>query len=194
MRVVSIDPSLRSLGMFFMEDGEFNSSVLQHSIRDFPDRIEIYRKMCLRFARESSLGWDLLIVEGYSMAEKSSSSVTGQAEIGGLIRGLFAARNVPIVEVQIPTWQSVTKTTLKKGNSMATSDYLNDVVRKFGIRFKTTDEADAFLIYETVRLCGIRTWKSGTGPANIKARLEELRIDTSKWPETYGKVEEKDRI
>lgn len=191
MRIISVDPSLRSLGIFYQENGEINSDVIQRTEKD---RLDVLGRICLKFAKESALGWDLLIVEGYSLGATNSNAVTVQAEVGGLIRGLFTARKVPIIEVPIPTWKHVTKTTLKKGNAMATSDYLNEVIRKFGIKFKTTDEADAYMLYETVRLCGIRTWKSGTGPANIKARLEELRIDTSKWPETYGKVEEKDRI
>ncbi len=191
MRVVAVDPSLRSLGLFYMEDGEFNSDVIQRTEKD---RLDVLGRICLKFAREAALGWDLLIIEGYALAATNSNAVTVQAAIGGLIRGIFTARKVPIIEVPIPTWQMVTKTKLKKGNALATSDYLNDVVRKFGIRFKTTDEADSFLMYETVRLCGVRTWKSGTGPANIKARLEELKIDTTKWPTSYGKVEEKDKV
>lgn len=191
MRVLSVDPSLRSLGIFFQEDGEINSDVIQRTEKD---RLDVLGRICLKFARESALSWDLLIIEGYALGATNSNAITVQAELGGLIRGLFRARKVPIIEVPIPTWQHVTKTKLKKGNAMANSDYLNDVVRKFGIRFATTDEADAFMLYETVRLCGIRTWKSGTGPANIKAKLEELRIDTSKWPTKYGKVDEKDAI
>lgn len=191
MRVISCDPSLRSLGLFFMEDGEINSNVIQRTEKD---RLEVLGRICLKFAREAALNWDLLVIEGYALGATNSNAITVQAEIGGLIRGIFTARKVPIIEVPIPTWKHVTKTTLKKGNAMATSEYLNEGVRKFGIRFKTTDELDAFLIYETVRLCGVRTWKSGTGPANIKARLEELKIDTSKWPTSYGKVEEKDKV
>lgn len=187
MRIIAVDPSLRSLGIFFQEDGEINSAVIQRTEKE---RLDVLGRICLKFAREAALGWDLLLIEGYALGATNSNSVTVQAEIGGLIRGLFTARKVPIIEVPIPTWQSVTKTTIKKGNAMATSNYLNDVVKKFGIRFQTTDEADAFMIYETVRLCGIRTWKSGTGPDKIKARLEELRIDTSTWPTSYGKVEE----
>jgi len=191
VKVVAIDPSLRSLGMFFMEDGDYNSDVIQRTEKD---RLEVLGRICLKFTREAALDWDLLIIEGYALGATNSNAITVQAEIGGLIRGLFTARKVPIIEVPIPTWKHVTKTNLKKGNALATSDYLNEVVRKFGIRLKTTDEADAFMLYETVRLCGVRTWKSGTGPANIKARLEELKIDTTKWPTSYGKVEEKDRI
>ncbi len=199
MRVISIDPSLRSLGMFFMEDGELNSNVIQRTEKD---RLEVLKRFCLKFAREAALGWDLLIVEAYAFSEggkyinkegkvkSKSSSVTVQAEVGGLIRGLFGARGVPIIEVVSSTWKSVTGISLKKGTTMAESDYINAVVKKYGIRFQTVDECDAFLMYETVRLAGIMTWKSGTGSANLKARLEELRIDTSTWPTSYGKVQE----
>jgi len=127
MRVVSVDPSLRSLGLFYMEDGEINSDVIQRTEKD---RLEVLGRICLKFAREAALGWDLLIIEGYALGATNSNAITVQAEIGGLIRGIFTARKVPIIEVPIPTWKHVTKTKLKKGNAMANSDYLNDVVRK----------------------------------------------------------------
>ena len=187
MRIISIDPSLRSLGMFFMEDGDFNSNVIQRTEKD---RLEVLKRFCLKFAREAALGWDLLIIEMYAFGASNSRSITVAAEIGGLIRGIFAARGVPIIEVPIGTWKSVTGISMKKGTPMADSDYLNAIATKYKIRFKTVDEGDAYLLYQTVKECGMRVWKSGTGPANLKARLEELRLDTRTWPTSYGKVQE----
>lgn len=177
MKVISIDPSLRSLGMFFAEDGEYNSDVIQRTEKD---RIDVLKRFCLKFAREAALGWDLLIVESYAFGAGNSRSITVMAEIGGLIRGLFSARGVPIIEIPISVWKSVTGISMKKGTSMANSDYLNEIVKKYGLRFKTTDEGDAYLLYEAVKQCGLNVWKSGTGAANIKQRLEDLGIDARK--------------
>lgn len=177
MKIISIDPSLRSLGIFFSEDGEYNSNVIQRTEKD---RIEVLKRMTLKFAREAALGWDLLLIEAYAFGAGNSRSITTMAEIGGLIRGLFSARGVPIIEVPIGVWKSVTGISLKKGTAMANSDYINEVAKKYKIRFKTVDEVDAYLIYETVKQSGLKTWKAGTGAANIKQRLEDLRIDARK--------------
>ncbi|ADX42584.1 hypothetical protein [Tetrasphaera phage TJE1] len=176
MRIISLDPSLRSFGIFYNEDGEVNSEVIQ---REEKDRMDVLGWFCLKFAKEARLGWDLLIVESYAFGSANSRSITVQAEIGGLVRGLFSAYGVPIIEVPIGTWKSVTGISMKKGTPMHESDYLNAIVTKFGVRFKTVDEADAYLLYQTVMTCGARVFP-GVGAANIRRRLEELKIDTRK--------------
>jgi len=188
MRIISLDPSLRSFGIFTNEDGATFSEVIQ---REEKDRIEVLKWFCLHFAAEAAKKWDLMIVEGYAFNAGSkwigpdgkvkarSSSITVQAEVGGLVRGLFAARGVPIIEVPIGTWKSVTGISMKKGTTQYESDYLNEVAIKYKVRFETTDEADAFLFYQTVKLSCTQNHPA-VGTAKIRAQIEALKIDPRK--------------
>ncbi len=176
MRTIAIDPSLRSLGLFYSEDGVFDSDVIQ---RTEPNRIDVLARLCLKFAAEAKLGWDLCVIEAYDPMAKGDQKYI-QCEIGGLIRGIFAARKVPIIEVPIQTWKMVTGIRMKKGRTDYDSAYLNEVAKMFHYRFKTVDEADAFMLYHTVKQCGLRTWPGREGPAKIKQQLEDLHIDPRK--------------
>jgi hypothetical protein len=188
VKAISLDPSLRSLGIFTCEDGVWFSEAIQ---RKEENRIDVLGRFCLKFARISAEGWDLMIIEQYAFMAREkfvdrsgqvrggSSSLTGLAEVGGLLRGLFNARKVPIIEVPIGTWKMVTGISMKKGRADYESDYLNEVTKKFGARFKTTDEADAFLLYQCVKISGEKN-APGVGAANIRYQLEKFKIDPRK--------------
>jgi len=176
MRIISIDPSLRSTGIFYVEDGAVNSEVIQKK----GDRLEVLGYMARKFALESK-GFDLLIIEDYSFGAGGSRSITVQAELGGLIRGLFSARGVPILEMPIQLWKAVTDIRGKKGTAMEKSDYLNLVGEKFKVRFKTTDESDAFLMYQTVRLCCLRSeFLKYPSAQKVRDRIQDLKINPEK--------------
>lgn len=180
MKVISLDPSLRSFGIFKHDGNDWESETIE---RTESDRIEILKWLTYRFASESAKGWDLMIIEDYAFGggNSNSRSITVQAEIGGLVRGLFAAREIPIIEVPIGVWKSVTGISLKKGTPDHKSDYLGAVARKYGINFPTIDEADAFLFYQTVMTIGAR-YLPGIGASNIRQKLETMKIDTrSQW-------------
>lgn len=170
MNILAVDPSLRSTGMFFIEDGAFNSDVIQLK----GDRLEVMGKMLLRFANEAK-GFDLLIIEDYAFGGKDRS-VTVQAEIGGIIRACFAARGKPIIEVPISTWKAHAGIKLPKDGPLWKSNYLNAVAEKFKLRYQTVDEADAFLLYATVRAAAQHKIK-GPGAASINLKLEQFKIN-----------------
>lgn len=178
MKIISLDPSLRSFGLFWVDGEDWGSEVIQ---RPEYDRLEVLTRLTYRFAAESGKGWDLMIVEDYAFGggNAQSRSITVQAEIGGLIRGLFGAREVPIIEVPIGVWKATTGIRMEKGTSMHKSDYLGAVVKKYGMAFETVDEADAFLFYQTVMTIGAK-YVPGSGAAKIRHRLEQLKIDTKK--------------
>lgn len=160
-----------------MEDGVINTEVIQRK----EDRLEVLAFMAKKFALESK-DFDLLIIEEYAYSGAGGSrSATVQAELGGVIRALFAARGVPIVEVPISLWKAVTGIRRKKSSLLEVSDYLNAVAEKFKLRFKTVDEADAFLLFQTVRLCCTRTeMQRFAGAEKIRAKCQKLKIN---WDE-----------
>ncbi len=171
MNIIALDPSLRSFGVYSNRDGQVESKVIQYK----GDRVETLGRLLSKFSHISALGWDLCAVEGYAMGAKGQG-VTVMAEVGGIIRGLFAARGVPVLEVPPEVWKAVTGIRLKKGTTMHKSDYANAVLSLYGVTFPTTDQCDAFLIYQTVKKCG--KVAVGPGPVVIKQRLEDLKINT----------------
>ena len=173
MKVISLDPSLRSFGIYYNRDGERSSETI--SLPNSYDRLDVLAILTYRFAAISKEGWDLVIVEAYAYGRANSRSITVQAEIGGLVRGLFGVRKVPIIEVPIGVWKSVTGIREKKGTATHKSDYLNAVHKLFGERFTTTDEADAMMIYQTVKTCGMKP-ATIAGAVKIRQRLEDLKI------------------
>lgn len=173
MRVISLDPSLRSFGIYTNRDGETASKVLQYK----GDRVETLGRLLSKFSHVSGEGWDLCIVEGYAMGAKGQG-VTVMAEVGGIVRGMFAARGIPVIEVPPEVWKAVTGIRLKKGSTLHKSEYINAVLNLYGVRFETTDECDAFMLYQTVKKCGQTA--IGPGAVVIKRRLEDLRINTEK--------------
>lgn len=146
LNIIAVDPSLRSTGAFTIKNGQVNSYVIQ----DKRDRLNVLGAMLKIFNLEAK-EFDLLIIEDYAFS-RQSRSVTVQAELGGVIRSCFAARGKKIIEVPIATWKSATGIKGDKVGSTGKSDYLNQVAEKYKIRFLTTDEADAFLLYMAVRL------------------------------------------
>lgn len=173
MNVISLDPSLRSFGVYAVRDGIEFSEVKQIP-KDF-DHLETLGEILSWLSRVSAKPWDLCLVEGYAMGA-TGSAVTVQAEIGGIVRGLFMARKVPVIEVPPQVWKATTGVRLKKGTAMHKSDYANAIKTLYGKTFATTDQADAFLIYQCVKKCGTET-AIGPGPVRIRQRLEELKIN-----------------
>ncbi len=168
LNIIAIDPSLRSTGVFTVLDGKINSYVLNFK----EDRMTVLGKYLKHFASEAK-DFDLLIIEDYSFGSQSRS-VTIQAEVGGVIRSAFSARGKKIIEVPIQTWKAATGIRGDKVSLTGKSDYLNQVAGKYKVMFKTTDEADAFLLYMAVRLASQHMAKE-IG-ANIRAQLDNLKI------------------
>jgi len=179
MKIIALDPSLRSFGFYSVVDGIESSGVKR--IPDSFHRLDALGRLLSWLSHVSAEPWDLCIVEDYAFSGgrdrgQNSRAVTIMAEVGGVARALFMARKVPVLEVPIGVWKAVTGIRLKKGTAAHKSDYLNACSSLYGKRFDTTDEVDAFLLYQTVKKCGIET-AVGDGPVRIRQRLEELKIN-----------------
>jgi hypothetical protein len=171
VNIVSIDPSLRNTGIFTRIDGKFDADVFQPKSKD---RVKALSELLLYFVNLPK-GFDLCLIEDYDPGAKGTQARV-QGEVGGIIRACFQARGVPVIEVPIQSWKSVTGISLKKGTTMADSDYLNAVANKYKIRLQTTHEADAYLIFHCVRMSAKKLLPQ-IGAQNIRHRLEELKID-----------------
>lgn len=181
MKVISLDPALRSFGVYTNRDGVETSEVKR--IPASVDRLDALGRLLSWLSKLSApeKEWDLCIVEAYAFSGgrdrgQNSRSVTIQAEVGGIARGLFVARKVPVIEIPIGVWKAVTGIRMEKGTALHKSAYLNAVRTVYGKDFATTDEVDAFLFYQTVRKCGIGP-AIGDGPVRIKRKLEDLKIN-----------------
>lgn len=157
MNIISIDPSTNTGIFVYTPKGQksFTAAFKEKDrLKRLGDVLRYFTKVV------QSRKWDLLIIEGYSFGSRSQA-VTGQAEIGGIIRGLFSAFNIPLLEIQIPTWKSVTGIKLKKNLKGEKENYLQ-TFKTFSNFFKeqidnkkivfnphNPDEVDAILFFYT---------------------------------------------
>jgi hypothetical protein len=174
LNIISIDPSLRSTGVFTCQEGKCKAYTFARK----EERIALLGLFAKHFARVAKeTKWDLCLIEGYSFGSHSSS-VTVAAEVGGIIRASFSAFGIPIIEVPPMTWKSITglaKLKMPKVSVQNKRDYLNYCIETFGFTFDTTDEADAFYIFLATMQASRGNVKKGVG-SNIRTRLEELKI------------------
>jgi len=173
LRIISIDPSLRSTGVFVCEHGECRA----YSIQRKEERIDLLGRYARHFATEAKTKYDLCIIEDYTLGARETST-TVSAEVGGIIRSCFSANGTPIIEMRPMTWKAVTgllPLKLRKNSIQEKRDYLNHCIEKFGFTFDTTDECDAFYMFWTLVQLSRGNFKKGVGSA-IRTRLEKLRI------------------
>jgi hypothetical protein len=170
INIISIDPSLRSTGVFTCRSGKCES----YSIQRKTDRMQTLGYYIRRMNEIAKEGWDLLIIEGYSMGSRSSS-VTVAAEVGGVIRACFAARSIPIIEIPPMTWKAITGIKLKKGSATEKREYLNACIEKFSFTFDTTDECDAFYMFWSAVESSRGNTRKGIG-SKLNYYLEEIKI------------------
>ena len=161
-RVICIDPSLRSTGVYTSDDlsfciktkGEHSSSLLFiHEVLN---------------EHLSSTMYDLAVVEDYAYNVKNSSSITALGEVRGVVLMTLNAWSIPIVDMNIQIWKSLTLGINKKDKK----HYLEWVKRLYNKVFETTDEADAYMMYKA--LCLIMSGKALTKGA--KGLLEKIDL------------------
>ena len=171
LNFVVVDPSLRSSGVLVCRDGKISTYAIQRKTSRI---VTLGWYLChfAKLAKERS--WDFLTIEDYSFSSQSRS-VTVAAEIGGIIRACFASYNVPVLEMPIQTWKSITGIKLKKASVTDKREYINAVIEKFGMELDTTDECDAYLMFYSIAMISRGEVKKGIG-ANIRSELERLKI------------------
>ncbi len=172
MKILGIDPSLSSTGMYY----QGRSHALQ------PDP---------KLSRVQRLGWihgkiddilskiqpDLAAVEMYAFSVRSRS-VTVMAEVGGVVRALLACHGIPQVEIAPIMWKSqMMGRALIHAKKVSVSErrfYLSFVEKRYEKRFATTDEADAFMLAEFAG----RVWRDEAGDEEAVRQLHGWLVKT----------------
>ena len=142
MNIISIDSSKVSTGLYIkLKDKAFSMCIDTHGMTDKEAYIFIQGKMQNIIEKYKI---EVAFIEDYPFNTKNSRSVTVLAEIKGIIMAELYKRNVYVIKVPIPTWQGLCKGVLPKKS--AKKKYLEHVEKYYNKKFKTTDEADAYMI------------------------------------------------
>lgn len=180
MNLIALDPSLRRIGVYISSQNKSGSKRYEYNrkLSRLEALTEIYRDMNALIRRaKSKHDLQVGIIEGYIFSKKSSS-ITSQAEVGGIIRGILGDCGVPIIEVAPLTWKSnmlgKQNIRLKKSTKAQQELYLRIVYAKHKVRFDTTDEADAWMMAKIVEKVFYEEAGDGIGVQNIKKRLIEI--------------------
>jgi len=164
--VISIDPGVNQTGLYLYRGGGRSFCVR----RAHDERPYFYLVWLRRSVMEVAAGMDLAIVEDYPYTMPGSQSASA-IEVGAVVREALAEVDVPIVTVAISLWKSLTiGIKPKKGGVALNHQYLAVIRDQYGVDFATTDEADAFLMYQAA----LRVWKEGgrtDAQRNLRARI-----------------------
>jgi hypothetical protein len=151
MKVVAVDPSLRSAGVCVLVDGVVITKTLTSDPKDPMDvRLHGMWRHFESIARRHADA-DVAAIEGYAFGKFSnSSSITVLVEVVAVARIAFAGYGIPVVQLANQLWKSLTMGARLRGHKKATvserQSYCEEVRKVWGWQFATTDEADAFLI------------------------------------------------
>ena len=147
MRVMAIDPSKWSTGIALYDKGVLKTLAIRPSkkLTDSEVLAEIGATIGV-IAKEH--GINLALIEDYAFGVRNSRSITALGEVQGVIKAALGVYFIPVISVSIPLWKSRTIGQIKKADKKA---YLDAVEKKYSHRFTTTDEADAYMIYEAVK-------------------------------------------
>lgn len=136
--VMGIDPSLTSTGVVVLENG----NLILHETLEVKEK-GIARLLTLQNILQNKLQLfspSLVVVEGYAFARSNQAHQMG--ELGGMIRMLLTQKQVPWLEVA-PS--QAKKFATGKGNA-AKELILMNVLKRWGVEFDSSDEADAFVL------------------------------------------------
>ncbi len=164
MIVLGLDPSLTGTGLSVVDnDNLLFSECYKPKNKTGPKRlIEIRHKISEVIDKYQP---ELICLEGYSFGSRGRA-LFQIGELGGLIRVLMHKTGIKWIEV---TPSQVKKFATGKGNC-GKDIILQQVYRRWGMEFKTSDEADAFV------LAKIGTILLGHKEELIKAQEEVIGV------------------
>jgi len=167
MNIISIDPSKLKTGVFTRIDKIESSFVIKNKTGSTIGETLI--KIYSEFSKILDAGvYDFGMVEN----PRHSSFAMYMFEIIGVIKLAFAEHGIPIIPVYVQTWKTLTMKGVNKKENAAV--YLKIVKKKYDREFKTTDEADAFLIYQAVKIIAKKTNSLTKGMKKIKDQLSKI--------------------
>ena len=176
MNIMSIDPGLRSLGIYInMAQGKDLSLTISAGKKDKEKDIFINIDIVLRDLIQR-YDIDLIFAEDYAISGFRRKSGAVLAEIKGLIKNIVydESNNCQgLILISISTWKSIHKTIPINKKKKFDIDFVNNLFKK---QLKTQDEVDAYLIMVAMYRIYIGVVKTN---AQIKLKQEM---------ENYGEI------
>jgi len=147
LRVISVDPSLRSTGLYcnWKDSSETISCKSASHVGALFHLGNVLSSRCI--------GADAMLVEDYAYGKAGmSKSLTSMGEVRGVITYIAKKENVSIFPVPIQTWKSrVPKLPRKVNTKSGLMEYARCASEAYHRPFATPDEADAFMMFDAVR-------------------------------------------
>lgn len=175
--IIAVDPSLRSTGVYVVNEDT------TYTIKTDPDedRTKTLSDLMRTWNTIFNQGGQLLLIEDYAYS-CNSQSTTKLAEVGGIIRAVAGEYDMLIVEIPSTFWKFWTKQAEApdKKNTKAYCEYFE---KKYDRPFSSTDEVDAFLIYEGCRnaLATKNPYPTNKGVPKCFQKLQKILFS----PEVY---------
>lgn len=147
-KVISIDPSLRSTGVY--AGGKLYT--LNNKTNKEVSAIEALKNIYEWFIYfGTKYNPKIALVEDYSYSRSESSSMTDIAEIRGILHVVSFECGFVVIPVNITLWKSIVRFSMQKGTKPKNDNYIVAARQRYpGFDFKSTDEVDAFMIYQAV--------------------------------------------
>ena len=145
-RVISVDPSLRSTGVYRNWTG--CTDTIDCAKYTHITALHVFGKMLARWC----CGADVMLIEDYAFGKAGSSrSVLTMGEIRGIATYIAKHEGVSIFSVPIATWKAKMSGLPPKGRGKRDCEtYCLLSGELFGRTFATPDEVDAYAIYWAV--------------------------------------------
>ena len=154
LRIISIDPSLISTGVYCFNRGHGQSFTIKTRGKDRADRlVGIYEGLSHHI---SQITYDLALVEDYAYSVlrpgKGSATLTSLGEVRGVLLMALRQWAIPVVDLNITIWKTLTMghsgdKQPEKKTKAGREAYLAKVHELYVRTFKTTDEADAYMMF-----------------------------------------------
>jgi Holliday junction resolvasome RuvABC endonuclease subunit len=167
LTVLSVDPGLRSTGAYV--SGPSIAEARRHETGNQMRAQALGSVMLWTLALIRETKPDVGLVEDYPFGIKNTRSLTTVAEVGGVVRAAFGACGVTVLEIPIQTWKQITIGHMPKDNAAHRDAYLARVTERYHRRFGSTDEADAFLMYEAMRVI----WRTSKATSETWRKLRK---------------------
>lgn len=180
MRIIAIDPSLRSTGIYDLNKGV--GTIICWSIKKKIDKNDALARILENANALFMEGADYLIIEDYAYSRAGrSGSVTALAEVCGVLKATARLYDIFVVEIPSTTWKAVVGfKTMGKGTKAKDLAYCEKVKELFEKEFISSDTADAYMLFlafkKIVQVKGRRTAGAMKIYEKIKDRVQGLEI------------------
>jgi hypothetical protein len=174
LRWLSLDAGATRTGVWFLDDfdkgkdenvmrGVDTFSVTKGKNEDrYAYFVRLRRTICTHF----DANVDVAIIEGYAYG---AQTITYTAEVKGVLIEAMRFCGANVVVMPVGTWKSISGFYMKKDTKTVREKYIDRASKMAGVRFDSTDSADAFLMWwATDRILKVQ----GGGNTVVRLRKE----------------------